>query len=484
VNTGELSWPDPDSAAWRVRQMQRKLHHWAVDDSDRLFDDVFNLVHHPDFLTVAWERVRGNKGARSAGVDRLAPVSITGDAQVVAFLSQVRDQLKSRTFAPLPVRERLIPKPGSSKLRRLGIPTVMDRVVQASLLLVLEPIFEADFKPVSYGFRPRRRAQDAVAEIHALGSRSYHWVFEADIAACFDELAHSAVMERVRTRVVDKRVLALIKAFLKAGIMSTEGTVRTSETGTPQGGILSPLLANIALTVLDAHFSAKWDAHTSPYRREAHRKRGGATYRIIRYADDFVIMVAGTKAHADALWDEVAEVIAPLGLRLSVEKSRVCHLDEGFDFLGFRIQRRRKKGTTKMCVYTYPSKKALLSILEKVRALTKRARHHGLADLLGRLNPVLRGWCAYFRHGVSKATFGYLDAFTWHRVTQWLLKRHKRITWAELYRRFLTGKPGNRPAAAGITMFDTTTVAITRYRWRASNIPTPWTRTAATLVTA
>jgi RNA-directed DNA polymerase len=177
--------------------MQRKLHHWAVDDSDRLFDDVFNLVHHPDFLTVAWERVRGNKGARSAGVDRLAPVSITGDAQVVAFLSQVRDQLKSRTFAPLPVRERLIPKPGSSKLRRLGIPTVMDRVVQASLLLVLEPIFEADFKPVSYGFRPRRRAQDAVAEIHALGSRSYHWVFEADIAACFDELAHSAVMERV-----------------------------------------------------------------------------------------------------------------------------------------------------------------------------------------------------------------------------------------------------------------------------------------------
>lgn len=484
MNTGELSWPDPDSAAWRVRQMQRKLHHWAVDDSDRLFDDVFNLVHHPDFLTVAWERVRGNKGARSAGVDRLAPVSITGDAQVVAFLSQVRDQLKSRTFAPLPVRERLIPKPGSSKLRRLGIPTVMDRVVQASLLLVLEPIFEADFKPVSYGFRPRRRAQDAVAEIHALGSRSYHWVFEADIAACFDELAHSAVMERVRTRVVDKRVLALIKAFLKAGIMSTEGTVRTSETGTPQGGILSPLLANIALTVLDAHFSAKWDAHTSPYRREAHRKRGGATYRIIRYADDFVIMVAGTKAHADALWDEVAEVIAPLGLRLSVEKSRVCHLDEGFDFLGFRIQRRRKKGTTKMCVYTYPSKKALLSILEKVRALTKRARHHGLADLLGRLNPVLRGWCAYFRHGVSKATFGYLDAFTWHRVTQWLLKRHKRITWAELYRRFLTGKPGNRPAAAGITMFDTTTVAITRYRWRASNIPTPWTRTAATLVTA
>lgn len=156
MNTGELAWPDPDQAAWRVRQMQRKLHHWAVEDSDRCFDDVFNLVCHPDFLTVAWERVRGNKGARSAGVDRLAPASITGNAETVAFLGQVRGELKSRTFAPLPVRERLIPKPSSSKLRRLGIPTAMDRTVQASLLLVLEPIFEADFKPVSYGFRPRR----------------------------------------------------------------------------------------------------------------------------------------------------------------------------------------------------------------------------------------------------------------------------------------------------------------------------------------
>lgn len=484
MNTGELSWPDPDRAAWRVRQMQCKLHHWAVEDSGRLFDDVFNLVYHPDFLTVAWGRVQGNKGARSAGVDGLAPASIVGDGEIVAFLGQVREQVKTRTFAPLPVRERLIPKPGSSKLRRLGIPTAMDRTVQASLLLVLEPIFEADFEPVSYGFRPRRRAQDAIAEIHALGTRSYHWVFEADIAACFDELAHPAIMDRVRTRIADKRVLALIKAFLKAGIMSGDGMVRNSDTGTPQGGILSPLLANIALTVLDAHFVAKWEAHTTSYRREAHRKRGGATYRIVRYADDFVIMVAGAKAHADALWDEVAQVIAPLGLNLSVGKSRVCHLDEGFDFLGFRIQRRRRKGTTKMSVYTYPSKKALLSITAKVRALTKKARHHGLADLLGRLNPVLRGWCAYFRHGVSKATFGYLDSFAWHRITQWLLKRHKRITWAELYRRFLTGRPGNRPAVDGIIMFDTTTVAVTRYRWRANNIPTPWSSTAGAAVPA
>jgi RNA-directed DNA polymerase len=474
VNTGELIWPSPEGAAVRVRAMQTKLHHWAVKDSGRLFDDVFNLVCDPDFLTVAWGRVRGNKGARTAGVDRRIPALIAEGSEVVEFLGQVREQLKSRTFAPLPVRERLIPKPGSSKLRRLGIPTAADRVVQAALALVLEPIFEADFKPVSYGFRPKRRAQDAIAEIHAMGTRNYHWVFEADIQACFDELKHSAVMEQVRKRIADKRVLSLISRFLKAGVMSGDGKVRESDTGTPQGGIVSPLLANIALSVLDEHFCAKWDAHGSPYRREAHRKRGGTTYRIIRYADDFVIMVAGTKAHADALWDEVAEVIAPLGLKISVAKSRVCHLDEGFDFLGFRIQRRRRKGTTKMSVYTYPSKKSLLSILGKVRALTRRSEHHGLADLLGRLNPVLRGWCNYFRHGVSKATFGYLDAFTWHRVTQWIRKRHPGITWRDLYRRFLTGRPGNQPEVNGITMFDTATIPITRYRWRASNIPTPW----------
>ena len=190
---------------------------------------------------------------------------------------------------------------------------------------------------MSYGFRPKRRAQDAIAEIHYFGSRKYHWVFEADITACFDELAHFAILDRVRRRVTDKRVLALVKAFLKAGIMAEGGQIRDSDTGTPQGGIASPLLANIALSVLDEHFCAKWDSHGTDMRRFTHRKRGGATYRIVRYADDFVIMVNGSQAHAEVLWEEVASVLAPLGLRLSEAKSRVCHLDEGFDFLGFHI---------------------------------------------------------------------------------------------------------------------------------------------------
>ena len=160
-------------------------------------------------------------------------------------------------------------------------------------------------------------------------------------------------------------------------------------------------------------------------------------------------MVCGTSAHADALWEEVAAVLAPMGLRLSETKTRVCHIDEGFDFLGFRIQRRLQRGTTPGHVYTYPSKKALLSVMAKVRALTDRARHLTLEDLLRQLNPVLRGWCAYFRHGVSKATFGYLDAFAWHRVTAWLRKRHKGIRWEDLYRRYLTGGQGTARPRTG-----------------------------------
>jgi RNA-directed DNA polymerase len=480
VNTGE-SWPDADTAWLRVQRMQTKLHQWATEDPGRRFDDVFNLIHHPDFLTVAWERVRGNKGGRTAGVDRVIPAFISDHADVVAFLKDAREGLKSRTFTPLPVRERLIPKSGQpGKWRRLGIPSAMDRLVQASLVLVLEPIFEADFKPVSHGFRPKHRTQDAIAEIHHFGSRGYHWVFEADITACFDEIAHSAILSRVRRRIEDKRVLSLVKSFLKAGIMVESGQVRDTSAGTPQGGIASPLMANIALSVLDEYFCAQWDSHGDSSTRYRHRKRGGATYRISRYADDFVIMVNGSQAHAEALWEEVGQVLAPLGLRLSESKSRVCHLDEGFVFLGFHIQRRRKRGTQKKYVYTYPSKKALLSITAKVRALTNRSRHTTLVDLLRQVNWALRGWCNYFRHGVSAATFHYLDQFTWRRVTRWLLKRHIGINWKELYRRFLTGRPGHRPAEKGIMLFNPQSVEVTRYRWRAANIPTPWTRTAAT----
>ena len=206
MNT-DAPWPTLIEAEARVLGIQRKLHRWATDDPHRRFDDLFNLVADPAFLVVAWDRVRGNRGARSAGVDGVAPRSIVFGRD--AFLQRLREDLKARRFEPLPVRERMIPKPGTTKRRRLGIPTARDRTVQAALKLVLEPIFEADFEPCSYGFRPKRRARDAIAEIVYLASppRNYEWVLEGDITACFDEIDHTALMGRVRDRIGDKRVL-------------------------------------------------------------------------------------------------------------------------------------------------------------------------------------------------------------------------------------------------------------------------------------
>ncbi len=470
MNTG-APWPDADQAQARVLGIQTKLHRWATDDPKRRFDDLYNLVYDPAVLQVAWSRVRGNKGARSAGVDGETARSIEAGRGVQALLGDLRADLKTRRFAPLPVRERLIPKRGG-RFRRLGIATVTDRVVQAALKLVLEPIFEADFQPCSYGFRLKRRAQDAIAEIHFFGSHSYEWVLEGDITACFDEIDHTALMGRVRRRVADKRVLALVKAFLKAGILSEDGVERDMVTGTPQGGILSPLLSNVALSVLDEHFVKAWEAMGPSDARERRRRKGLANYRLIRYADDFVVLVAGTRADAARLREEVAVVLAEMGLRLSEAKTRIVHLDEGFDFLGFRIQRHRKRGSTRRNLYTYPSKAALAAIKTKVRTATREGKNEPLAILLGRLNPVLRGWTNYFRHGVSKATFNYLRAFVWRRVVCWLRHKHPTMTWKELRRRYL---PGWWPAQGETVLVDPARVHVTRYRYRGDRIPSPWT---------
>ena len=463
-------WPDLYEAEWRVLKIQAKLHQWAGDDPRRRFDDLFNLVADPAFLVVAWDRVRGNRGARSAGVDGVAPRSIVFGKE--RFLTGLRDDLKARRFVPLPVREKLIPKKGG-KLRGLGIPTARDRTVQAALKLVLEPIFETDFKPCSYGFRPKRRAQDAIEEIFFYATHSYEWVLEGDIKSCFDEIDHTALMGRVRDRIGDKRVLSLVKAFLKAGILGEDQVMRDTATGTPQGGMLSPLLANIALSVLDEHFMEQWESWGNHHGRSRRRRQGLANYRLVRYADDFVVLLTGTRQHVEALRPEVAAVLAPMGLRLSAEKTIITHIDKGFDFLGFHIQRKIKEGTQRRALYTYPSKTALASVKAKVRTLTQGNTNQTLANLLQRVNPVLRGWANYFRHGVSSRTFDYLNAFSWRRVVNWLRAKHRRANWKWLRRRYL---PGWRPTDGQASLLNPATIPITRYRYRGARIPTPWTR--------
>jgi RNA-directed DNA polymerase len=465
----------------KVRGMQAKLHRWAGEDSSRRFGDLFNLVCDPDFLAEAWMRVRRNKGAKTPGIDGVTAALVeAGERGVSGFLEEIRGQLRAGEYRPSEVRQVMIPKK-NGKLRKLGIATLADRVVQGALKLVLEPIYEADFQPCSYGFRPNRRAQDAIAEIQYYATRGYTRVLEADIRACFDEIGHVALMDRLRARIKDKRICALVKAFLKAGVMTAIGDRDDSLTGTPAGGILSPLLANIALSALDEHFARQW--HPERWQRKKRVKKGLGNWRLIRYADDFVIMVHGTRQQAEALREEAAAVLAPLGLRLAEEKTRTVHIDEGFDFLGFTIRRMRKRGTQKQYVYTVPSKKAIQAVRDKVAAKTYRAtQNQDFAALLQSVNKALAGWANYFRHGVSKAVFSAVDSHVWGRIMRWLRRKHQGRTglgMPELRRRFCV--PGTWIFAVNGTRFTgASAVPVTRYRYRGTRIPTPWTPHPAT----
>ncbi|HVB41417.1 MAG TPA: group II intron reverse transcriptase/maturase [Streptosporangiaceae bacterium] len=467
----------PEGEWSQVAGMQAKLHRWAAADPGRRFDDLFNLVHDPATLIVAFGRVAGNKGANTPGVDGVTAAYVEQVVGASGFLDDLRAALKDGSFRPLPVRERMIPKPGGSgKLRRLGIPGIADRVVQAALKLVLEPVFEADFEPCSYGFRPKRRAQDAIAEIRFYGTRGYRWVLDADIEAASGSLSHSALLERVRARVKDKRVLALVKAFLKAGVLTELGEHRDTLTGTPQGGVLSPLIFSIALTALGEHLTGPWKpggAMSTEARRAARRRKGLPNWRIVRYADDFAVLVDSTGQDTEVLREETGGVLATLGLRFSQAKTAVVHLSDGFSFLGFRIQWRRKRGTAKWHVYTFIGKRPIRSLKAKIRALTPRTSQADLGYVLTRLNQVTHGWASYFRHAVAKNAFSMLDSFAWWRVIRMLKARH-RWTWEDVRRRFTTPQGRWLAVTAGETEpRRIAAIPVTRYRYRGTRIPDP-----------
>jgi RNA-directed DNA polymerase len=471
VNTG-APLPGLDEAKERVLHFQRKLHDWASEDAERGFHELWNLVCDPATLLVAWSRVSANRGSRTAGVDSFTAYSVERKLGVERFLRDLRAELKEKRFRPAPVRERQIPKRGGNK-RRLGIPTVKDRVVQMALKLVLEPIFESGFYPSSYGYRPGRRAHDAIAEIvhFAHAPSDYEWVIEADIEACFDRLAHSQILGEVRRRVEDKRVVALLRSFLQAGVMTETGRLERTVTGTPQGGIISPLLANIALSALDRQYQADWQ-EMSRYtgRRQYLRSRGHATYRLVRFADDLVVLVKGTREQAEALLGQLHERVEAIGLKLKPEKTGVTHIDEGFVFLGQRVIRKPKGH--KRFVYTFVCDEALASIKRRIKALTGRSTTSlELADLLRTLNSILRGWAAYFRYASAKRTFAYLGDYTWWRVMRWLRKKHPKLTWKQLQRRYF-GKNGIR--AGQITLYNPASMRVLRYRYRGALICTPW----------
>ena len=371
----------------KVRALQRVLYRSAKQEPHRRFHALFDKVARGDVLWRAWVEVANNQGA--PGVDGVTITSIA-DGDVVgvrAFLDGLAQQLRDKTYRPRPLRRVHIPKPGKpGQTRPLGIPCVADRVVMTAAKLVLEPIFEADFSPVSFGFRPKRSAHQALEAIRVTANRGADWVLDADIKACFDEIDHEALMGQVERRVVDGEMLKLLRSWLRAGVFEG-GLVSDSETGTPQGSPISPLLANIALHVLDQAWAAMAGLGT-----------------LVRYADDFVVLTT-SRQRAEEARRRIEVVLAGLGLRVHPDKTRIVFLgdgQDGFDFLGFHHRKTPSKFGDRRYLSKWPSQRAMASIRAKVRERTdRRFASRDLDDIVADLNPVLQGWGTYFRYGNS-----------------------------------------------------------------------------------
>ena len=397
----------------KIRTFQRKLYLKAKAEPDFRFYLLYDKIHRADILLHAYRLAKANGG--SAGVDGMTFEHVESQG-VDEWLSGIRKQLRAKAYSPQPVLRVMIPKPGGG-WRPLGIPTIRDRVIQTAAKLVLEPIFEADLEPNAYGYRPKRSALDAIRMVHELLCKGYTDVVDADLSKYFDTIPHSELMQCVARRIVDRHVLRLIKLWLKAPVENRDkdgrGQMsggRKSKKGTPQGGVISPLLANLYMN----RFLRYWRIKGC---NEVFRAQ------VVSYADDFVILSRG-KADEALQW--TSAVMDRLGLKLNQGKTVVRDAHNGnFDFLGYTFGRIwfRKNGTW----YTgaSPSKTSVKRLRQKLRTLLNPGEKGVWPDVRDRLNSVLRGWCTYFCYGTTQIAYRAVERNVYNRVRRFLVCRHK-----------------------------------------------------------
>jgi group II intron reverse transcriptase/maturase len=455
-----------------ILKTQRSFARKATTTPDHRFDDLYHLLKREDWIDVALDAVLRNTGSRTGGIDGVTRRHFLRKGFRETFIDELKAELATKNYQPQPVRRQYIPK-ANGKTRPLGIPTIRDRVVQMLLKMMLEPIFESDFLDSSYGFRPEQRTMDAIGKVYSMvTTRSrYYWVIEGDIRSYFDNVNHAILLKLLAKRIADRHVLNLIGRFLKAGVMEGQIFTRTTE-GTPQGGILSPLLANCYLHELDRYIAEQYGDLRSWERR--HRRvngQGNAIY--MRYADDWIILWNGTKAQADAVRAEIQTFLRDtLKLELSEEKTLLTHVTDGFTFLGFHIQHYTATQRQRAVTLIRPSDKSIERLKDKIREITARSSVDNPKDKLVALNAILRGWMHYYRHVSASQIASWLDNWVYQRVSTWLVRRHN-TSHREILKRYKQQETPTRKNLAArradgsyVYLFLLRDIKITRYRRR------------------